>query len=101
MIIEQTVNGIPGIAFYEDPPRKPEYRAQPGLAGALRALRRALHFAGLGDLSEAVRALEHAGYCRGLGAISGHMRPSTKRVDAMASKVSLVVGREIERRCGR
>lgn len=100
-IIEQVINGVAGIAFYEDPPQQPPYQPQPGLAGALRAMRRALYFAGLGDLSEATRALEHAGYCRGLAALAGYHRPSTKRVDEMARKVSLVVGREIERRCGR
>jgi len=78
----------------------PGYRSQSVLAGAVRSMRRAVRHLEAGDLSEAVRHMGFAEYIRGVVAIEHERRPSTKRVDAIAGKVALAIGREIDRRCG-
>lgn len=97
-IVEQTVNGVPGFLVLDDPP---EYRSQSILINACKSLRRALMFAADGDLSEAMRYLEYAAYARGVVAVNHDRRPSSRRVDTVASKVSLAIGRQIDRAIGR
>ena len=99
-IVEQVINGVPGIAFYETRPEAPEYRSQAILVGVAKSLRRAVRRMQAGDLAEAVRWLTHADHCRGI--VSGQWyRPSSRRVDRVALKVSSAICDEVQRHCPR